>query len=232
MFQDVSLSYHADVLQLHAHAHRSFREHDNHGALLRFVLLSEIGAKTADSNAATLWGRQGHDKTVQCWQALGLPSKNHICELAYRRRAAALAGDVSAMLWLANYYSQVEDHDAAYHWATEAAATGNAQGSFLMAYSKEQGIGTVKDLCMACARYNDIFYMQDQAFFARILIFFRTLRIRVAMGASCCVLPEVFGLHIHESDALGGAFAMSIPAVLSIIFCALTLVTMSIRGAP
>merc|ERR1712061_180091 len=135
-YRNVALSYHPDVLQLHAHGRRSFYKADIDGALLRFAVLSELGAKLAHANAAALWTQREHQDGLQCWRSSGLPDA-HACELDYLRRAALFSGDVGAMLRLSAAYTHgaTQDEALAFHWASQAAAAGSAQGIYTVAYS-------------------------------------------------------------------------------------------------
>jgi len=211
--RDVALSYHPEVLRLHAHARRAFHWGDKDGALLRFQLLSELGARNAHANAAALWrqerqaAEQSQDPEVgdhpsgaralqgglPCWR-LTQSRRGRACEVEYLHREAALTGDVDAMVHLSSAYAEAGKEAAAFAWASKAAGAGNSQALYDVAHRKENGLGTTLDFVGACEDFCRLLHRSEDSAGARGLALFRVMKLRRLSGQKgCCPLPEPEG---------------------------------------
>jgi len=183
--RDVALAYHPEVLQLHGHARRAFDRGDEEGALISFALLSELGAKNAHTNAASLW-KKGEKKTLKCWRPTWIDPSGRLCELDYRRRAA-LTGNVDAMLRLASLHENLGDPNQAQQWIRKASDAGSIEAKHSIAYI--QANGPAEDRSNACMEYCKLLKLQDEPVLARGLAFLQVMRLKFLWGEACCDLP-------------------------------------------
>jgi TPR repeat protein len=192
-FRDVSLAYHPMVLRMHAHARRAFQLGDVGGALLRFQLLSELGARHAHENAAALWSQKGESmESLQplCWRTPFL-DKSRTCEIEYVYRVATFSGKVDAMMRLSAAYAAAQDESEAFHWSSRAASKGNSHALYTAAYHREHGLGTVQDLSGACADYCSLWKRSNDSFLPRAIALARAMRLQWSVAEHCCELPEL-----------------------------------------
>lgn len=210
---DVALAYHPEVLRLRAHARRAFQLGDASGALLRFQLLSELGAKNAHSNAAELWARQGDApaaSTVPCRRLV--PGLGSGCESEYLRRAAH-EGDVAAMLRLYDSFAVAGDDAAAFHWVKMAEAKGDHRALYTAAVHRQHGLGIASDTVAACEAFCMLYQGSEYEPVTRALALFRVLGLRLA-GAECCELPGASNIMVAAAATVFACFATA--AVASI----------------
>lgn len=180
--RDVALAYHPEVLQLHGRARHAFDSGDEEGALISFALLSELGAKNAHTNAASLW-KKGQKKTLKCWRSTSTDLTGRLCELDYRRRAA-LTGNVDAMLRLASLHENLGE---AQHWIRKASDAGSMQAKHSIAYIQANSPSS-EDRSSACMEYCKLLKLQDEPVLARGLAFLQVMRLG-SEGFACCDLP-------------------------------------------
>lgn len=187
-FRNVALAYHPEVLRMHAHARRAFHLGDMSGALLRFQLLSELGAKNSHENAAAMWARRRHedeDFEALCWRS-SASLGGRTCEVEYLHRAASLSGTVDAMVKLSAAYDEANDEAAAFHWASRAAATGDSHSLYTTAYHKRHGLGTPQDLPGACDDYCQLWNRSNDSALPRVLALAQAAHIQWSLKATCC----------------------------------------------
>lgn len=208
--RDVALSYHPEVLRLHNRARHAFDTGDEEGALISFALLSELGAKNAHTNAASLW-KKGEKNSLKCWRQTSVDPSGRLCELDYRRREA-LTGNVDAMLRLASLHEHLGEKTQAQHWMRQAGEAGSVQAKYSMAYLQANGPGT-QDRVGACTEYCKLLKLQDEPLIARGLALFQVIRLKFYLGEACCDLPAADAL-VPSKSTIFAIFASTTAAAV------------------
>ena len=161
-----------DVLLLQTNARQHFLHGREEHALRHYALLSELGSANGHANAADLWAYQqnhNHNWSLKCWRSTGLGAAAS-CEFDYRQRSAA-CGHVDAMLRVAEAYGNSGKPALAYRWTNQAGKAGSVEANLSLAYFKEYGIGTTKDLSGACATYCSLLELDKEPILVRGTIF-------------------------------------------------------------
>jgi len=131
-------------------AHTDYRRGRYDEALVKYLLLGELGYEVAQSNAATILDRKESDlyESTEVWKRA----------LVYWSRAAA-QGYSAARVRLGDYYyygwgTHVDYETAASHYRIASEQQNNAQAMFNLGYMHELGLGMRRDIHLAKRFYD------------------------------------------------------------------------------
>merc|ERR1711953_923149 len=136
--------------ELMMEAHADYRRGRDDEALLKYLLLAELGYEVAQSNAASILDRKETDlyNAEEMWKRA----------LVYWSRAAA-QGYSAARVRLGDYFyygwgTGIDYEQAASHYRIASEQQNNAQAMFNLGYMHELGHGMPKDIHLAKRFYD------------------------------------------------------------------------------